>query len=64
VFCSLDEAIVSARSFLLQAVGSGLRQDNNRQHDGLTFEQADGRASQIESRELLQAVEQALYEIV
>lgn len=55
---SVDGDIVTTRIFLMQAVGSGLCQDKDRQHKWLALRDAVARASHIETRELLQAAEQ------
>lgn len=51
---SANGNVVTVRYFLMQAVGHGLRQDKDRQHEWLTLQDAIGRANYIETRELLQ----------
>ena len=55
---SEDGTVVTMRFFLMQAVGHGLRQDKDRQHEWLPLQDAIARASHIETRELLQAADQ------
>ncbi len=50
--------IVTARYYLMQAVGRGLRKEKDRQHVWLGLPEAVARASHIETRELLQAAQQ------
>jgi len=53
-----DCGAVTTRFFVMQAIGHGLRQERDRQHEWLEFQNAVAKASHIETRELLQAAEQ------
>ncbi|SEU45940.1 8-oxo-dGTP pyrophosphatase MutT, NUDIX family [Burkholderia cepacia] len=54
----VDGSTVTTRFFLMQATGSGLRQDKDRRHAWLRLPEAVAKANHIETRELLQAAEQ------
>lgn len=55
---SVDGSVVNTRFFLMQALGRELRENNERRHEWLSLPQALGRASYLETRNLLMAAEQ------
>ena len=56
---SVSGTVVTVRFYLMQAVGRGLRKDHERRRVWLPFQQAVAQATHLETRELLQAAEQA-----
>jgi len=56
---SVSGTVVTVRFYLMQAVGRGLRKDHERRPVWLPFQQAVAQATHLETRELLQAAEQA-----
>lgn len=53
-------AVTTTRFFLMQAVGCGIQQDKDRQHEWLQLEKAVAQASYIETRELLGKVQETV----